>query len=551
MVSRSEQYKLITNPERLDKVAEDLVRHFSQRSYRGKAMFVAIDKATAVRMYNKVRHYWGEMLAREKTRIAAIADVTERAALQEKYDWLAATDMAVIVSSSQNEVERMKAEGLDIVPHRTRMVKEDLDEKFKAVGDPFRLVFVCAMWITGFDVPTCSTIYIDKPMKNHTLMQTIARANRVAPGKPAGLIVDYVGVFRNLKKALAVYAKPRPGVETDPIEEKAQLIEELKRALAAARTFAAERGVEPKSIAAATGFARAARLKEAAEAILGTDEDKRTYLRLVSAAWKLFNAILPDPAAIEHRVDMVVLQVIAETIRSMSRPKGSKELEAALAQINQLVEQAISGAAIRAPIPTGDDLKQLLDLSTIDFDKLAALFAQGSKKTAAEIARGKAGQKVRDLVGRNPSRIGLQEKLQSLIDQYNTGSLDVERLFEELMAFASELDEEEARHIREGLTEEELAIFDILTRPEPKLTKPQELKVKTVVRELLAKLKKEKLVLDWRSKETAKSDVRYTIEQSLDEGLPEAYDGPLLQDKAFKTYQFVFEHFAASAPQPL
>jgi type I restriction enzyme, R subunit len=171
--------------------------------------------------------------------------------------------MAVIVSQSQNEIEQLKADGLDIKLHRERLVKEDLDEKFKAADDPLRLVFVCAMWITGFDVPTCSTIYIDKPMKIHTLMQTIARANRMAPGKPAGLIVDYVGVFRNLKAALAVYAKPRSGVDTDPIEEKAQLVEQLEAALGAARTFAVGRGVHPAAIAAAEGFARAAQLKQA------------------------------------------------------------------------------------------------------------------------------------------------------------------------------------------------------------------------------------------------------------------------------------------------
>ena len=100
----------------------------------------------------------------------------------------------------------MREAGLDITPHRQRMLTEDLDERFKDPDDPFRLVFVCAMWMTGFDVPSCSTIYLDRPMRNHTLMQTIARANRVFPDKENGLIVDYVGVFRHLEAALAIYA---------------------------------------------------------------------------------------------------------------------------------------------------------------------------------------------------------------------------------------------------------------------------------------------------------------------------------------------------------
>ena len=172
-------------------------------------------------------------------------------------------------------------------------MKEDLDEKFKAPDDPLRLVFVCAMWITGFDVPTCSTVYIDKPMKNHSLMQTIARANRVAPGKPAGLIVDYVGVFRNLKAALAVYAQPRPGVVTDPIEGKDELVEALQTALGQALAFAAARSVHPGDVLRLSGFERQAALQQATERLLGNDEDKRAYLRLVGDAWKLFRAVLP------------------------------------------------------------------------------------------------------------------------------------------------------------------------------------------------------------------------------------------------------------------
>jgi type I restriction enzyme R subunit len=315
----AKQYQLITNDDRLEKVAADLVRHFSGRGYRGKAMFVAIDKATAIRMYHKVRRHWSEMLASEAQRIAGIEDTIERVALQEQLDWLKATDMAVVVSPSQNEIDFMAKRGLEIRVHRERMVKEDLDEKFKAAEDPLRLVFVCAMWITGFDVPTCSTVYLDKPMKNHTVMQTIARANRVAPGKQAGLIVDYVGVFRNLKDALAIYAQPRPGVTTDPIEGKAELVAALRAALRTATLFAEARGVRAVEVLAVTGFERQAKLQEAVEAILGTDDDKRNFLRLVGDAWKLFRAILPDSAALEMRGDMIVLQIVAETIRTMSR----------------------------------------------------------------------------------------------------------------------------------------------------------------------------------------------------------------------------------------
>ena len=145
---------------------------------------------------------------------------------------------------------------MDITPHRRRMVTEDLDTKFKDPEDPFRIVFVCAMWMTGFDVPSCSTIYLDKPQRNHTLMQTIARANRVFKDKVNGLIVDYIGIFRNLEKALAIYAEGTDPEGTDaegknPIRDKSELVEELRGAIAEIREFCANLGVDLSQIDAA------------------------------------------------------------------------------------------------------------------------------------------------------------------------------------------------------------------------------------------------------------------------------------------------------------
>jgi type I restriction enzyme, R subunit len=541
-------YHLITNPDRLDKIAADLVRHFSGRGYRGKAMFIAIDKATAIRMYDAVKRHWDDMLVHEAERVAGITDTVKRTAAEEQLAWLRATDMAVVVSSSQNEIALMAKQGLKIEPHRRRMVNEDMDEKFKAANDPLRLVFVCAMWITGFDVPTCSTVYIDKPMKNHTLMQTIARANRVAPGKEAGLIVDCVGVFRNLKEALAIYGQPRPGVTTDPIEGKDELVAALKVALGKAVLYAEARSVKPAEVLAVSGFARQAALKQAAENLLGSDEDKRAFLRVVGDAWALFRAVLPDPAANAFRADMIVLKVVAEMIRTMTWKQPGKSALAAIAEIERLIGAAISGAAISAPLPTGEDMERLFDLSSLDFTRLAELFTGGAMKTATEILRGQMEVRAQALARRNPSRIDLLERLNDLIDRYNAGSLDVERLFEELTAFTRTLDEEEKRHLKEGLDEDELAVFDILTRPEPRLTKAEELEVKKIARHLLDRLKREKFILDWRLREVAKADVRETIRHEYDL-LPPAYGREVWDDKVERTYRFVFEHFGVAQSQ--
>ena len=270
------QYHLITRNDRLDEIATDLVRHFSARGYLGKAMFVAIDKATAVRMYDKVRKAWAAELASREAQLAKAPDEA-RAGLAERLDWMRSVDMAVVVSQSQNEIDDLKQKGLDILPHRERMQKEDLESKFKDPDDPLRLVFVCAMWITGFDVPTCSTVYLDKPMKNHTLMQTIARANRRAPGKSAGVIVDYVGVFQNLQKALAIYAAK--GSDSTPIRDKDELVAELEKALAEARAFCTTVGVDVDAIFAAQKLARLTLISQAVEALVAPDERRRGFFR--------------------------------------------------------------------------------------------------------------------------------------------------------------------------------------------------------------------------------------------------------------------------------
>src|SRR3989338_6929420 len=232
---------LVTRDDRLEKVAEDLAAHFMGRGYMGKAMVVSIDKATAVRMYDKVQKYWKRHLDGSRKKLSSYAE-SEREELKAKIAYMEETDMAVVVSQAQNEVPDLKKKGVDITSHRKRMVKEDLDEKFKDSKDPFRIVFVCAMWMTGFDIPSCSTIYLDKPMRNHTLMQTIARANRVFKDKVNGLIVDYVGVFRNLEMALAIYGKGQDGKK--PAMSKSALVAQLKALIAECKKFCIELGVD-------------------------------------------------------------------------------------------------------------------------------------------------------------------------------------------------------------------------------------------------------------------------------------------------------------------
>ena len=531
------QYTLITAPDRLDKVAEDVALHLAMRGYRGKAMFVAIDKATAVAMHDRVKAAIARLIAEDEERLKT-AHEAEGAAIAERLVWLRELDMAVVVSQSQNEIDDLKRKGLDILPHRERMQKEDLEAKFKDPDGPLRLVFVCAMWITGFDVPTIGTVYLDKPMKNHTLMQTIARANRRAEGKTSGVIVDYVGVFQNLQKALAIYAGG--GGEETPIKDKEALVAALEEALTAARHFVEPLGVDADSIMAVRDFERLRLINQALEILIAPDERRREFLRLTAAVTKAYKALLPDERAAPYLRPVAVFHTLSDALKARL---GPVDISAISARIAELLDEKLEGVAILTPIVEGDTARGRVDLSGIDFDKLAALFAV-SPKVTAERLREDVEDKAQKMATANPTRQHLVERLERLVADYNAGSVDAEQFFEALKAFIGEMDDEEQRAAREGLTEEELAIFDLLTNPEPKLTKAEEQEVKRVARSLLERLHDLTGAIDWVRGQETRGAVRTEIRQRLND-LPESpYPQALWDSKVEQVWDFVLRRYA-------
>jgi type I restriction enzyme R subunit len=530
------EYHLITREDRLEKIAEDLVAHYTGRGVLAKAMVISIDKATAVRMYDKVQKHWKKMLAELRKSIAT-ADPDDRPELESRLSYFEKTDMAVVVSQSQNEIEEFKSKGLDIAIHRKRMVKEDLETKFKNPDDPLRIVFVCAMWITGFDVPSCSTIYLDKPMKNHTLMQTIARANRVWKDKQSGLIVDYVGIFRNLQKALAIYGTTATGGEM-PIKDKEKLVRLLNDAVQKAVAFSQQHGVELDKILKATGFEREKLKDDAVAAFVVKDDIRREFLGLVGDVAKLFKSLLPDPAANQFGAIRKLLAVIAEKIRTEI---GVPDISSIMEHVEDLLDSSIAteGYVIR---PAAGEANYI-DLSKIDFDLLREQFNTGRKAIEVQKLRSQIATKVAKMVQLNKTRMNLLEEFQKMIEEYNSGAANIETFFARLMAFTQKLSEEDKRAIAEELTEEELTIFDLLTKPDPTLTRAEEREVKKVAKELLQKLKSEKLTLDWKKRQATRAAVRFTIETVLDE-LPRTYTPDLYQKKCDVVYQHVFDAYA-------
>ena len=538
------QYHLITRIDRLRTIADDLVEHFSTRGERGKAMIVSIDKATAVRMYDLVTERWATSMAVLRSELVRTADADARAALEDRLAWMEATDMAVVVSQAQNEAADLAKKGLDILPHRKRMVTEDLATKFKDPADPFRLVFVCAMWMTGFDAPPCSTIYLDRPMKNHTLMQTIARANRVFPGKTAGRIVDYVGVFRDLQKALAIYGSGSGGGigEGDtPVQDVAELAAALGSACDEVTDFVESKDVDLAALIEKTGFEFIAVRDDAVDRLLVSDDVKKRFVTLQRATEQLLGALLPDPSALEFVRLVSVLRNVRERIASFEpRPSVERVME----QVGALLDESVAATPyfIKSQDRPGD--YGLIDLSLIDFEALRARFEAGRKRIEAQRLRAAVETKVSEMVSKNRTRTDLVERFERLIDEYNAGSKNLEEFFEALLTFAADLTAEEQRGIAEGLTEEELAIFDLLTKPEPKLTHAQETDVKKVAKDLLDRLKSEKLVLDWRKKQESRAAVRQLIEIMLDRTLPTTpYPKPVYELKVDLIYQHIFESY--------
>lgn len=531
------QYHILTREERLQTIAADIVQHFLGRGFVGKAMVVSIDKATTLKMYDKVRRCWEEERFRVQEQLGRY-DVSAdmKAELRKRLEVINTTDMAVIVSPGQNEIAKLKQLGLDIEPHRRRMNDEELDEKFKDTDNPLRLVFVCAMWLTGFDAPSCSTVYLDKPMRNHTLMQTIARANRVFPGKHSGLIVDYANVFASLEKALAIYGAGKNG--HTPVKDKQKLVDELRSSMSDAVEFCREREVRiaEMELLPVGGMERLKHLSEAIESLISPDLVRREFFGHQRVVTTLYSAVKPDPAALEFSGRVACLTAIYDAIQVRLNP-SPVDISGVMVGISGVLDSSIIGSAIGAK--TGS----LLDLSKIDFEGLAGRFKESkTKNTDMEVLKAAIRSQLKTMVKLNHTRSDFQDKFEDLIETYNNGSRNIEDLFDELVKLSKSLTSEQQRHVRENMTEEELVILDILTRPSPVLSPLERNEVKKVARELLKRIQG-LLVLNWRQKSSARSQVKISIEDVLDAGLPSSYTPDLYQKKCVILFEHVYESY--------
>lgn len=551
-------YEVITADERLERIATDFVQHCSTRWQAGKAMLVCIDKITCARMLKLIGPKWTAKAAtvrvEAEAKLAAIAvagdDETrqllhaQRDLLRAKADWMDSTLIELIISEAQNEVADFKRWGFDIIPHRAVMKlgfettdgkRVDVETAFKNPKHPFRIAVVCAMWLTGFDVECLSTLYIDKPMRAHTLMQAIARANRVYPGKDFGLIVDYNGMLKSLREALAQYALGDDGGAAEivaPIEER---VAALADAIAVTEAHLHGLGFDAGGLSGTKGFTRIQLLADAVEAVYTSDESKRRYEILARVVFSRFKALLVEPSALVYAERHDNLEAV---YKKLSERRDTADVTELLKLLHRIVNQAVAAQGVGCDQANG----LTVDLSLINMEKLRDEFAKKvkHKATVIEDIRQIVEDKLAQMLAANPLRMNYEKKYQEIIAAYNQDKdrATVEDTFAKLMDLANGLDAEQRRAVEEGLSEDQLALFDLVQRAD--LTKVDRERIKQASKDLLAGVLAVIAPIDhWTEKEQTQAEVETFVLDSVFTNLP---DPPYTPDDKAQVAQLVYRH---------
>ena len=536
----AKEIHLLTAEPRLRSIAKDFAGHYSDLWTSGKAMFVCLNKVTCVRMYNFVQEYWQAEIQNLKAKIKS-ATQQEAQELERKLRWMQETEMAVVISQEQNEIQTFRKWGLDIKTHREKMENRELDKEFKDSGNPLRVVFVCAMWLTGFDVKCLSCLYLDKPLKAHTLMQTIARANRVAEGKSNGLIIDYIGIVKALRKALADYTANAGGLGgADPTVDKEKLIARIGDTVAKTETFLSERKIDLGLLIAAEGFAKLSYLQDAANAVCGSIEDKKSFSTYASELKRLMKYTDRDDVTGHMRRQCEAIAAIYGMLQKKRKHTDTTDL---MVEINAIINDYVE---IEPQQPNAITAPPRFDISAIDFDLLRREFAKTRRKNLLMRDLDEAIRRQLDkMVFANPKRIDYYERYREIIQSYN-GEQDratIEKTFLDLMDLADRMSREEQRYAREGFaSDEELSLYDMLFRDD--LSKNDIKKLKTAASDLLRKIKTKISELDhWTDKQETRAVVDTLIRDVLWEALPECYNNDDITEYREKVYEYVFTRY--------
>ncbi|MBR5306586.1 MAG: type I restriction endonuclease subunit R [Oscillospiraceae bacterium] len=534
----AKEIHILTAEPRLDTIAKDFVSHYSDLWTSGKAMFVCLNKVTCVRMYDMVQKYWQAEIAELKKQLKN-ATQQEAQELERKIKWMEETEMAVVISQEQNEIKTFEKWGLDIKTHREKMEKRELDKEFKDKDNPFRVVFVCAMWLTGFDVKCLSCLYLDKPLKAHTLMQTIARANRVAEGKSNGLIIDYVGIVKALRKALADYTANVNKGGSDPTIDKDELIKRILEIMADTDDFLMGNDFDLSELVNAQHFEKMSLLQDAANVVCEDIETKKTFTTYAGELSRLVKYLnRADLDEKQHKYKDAILAIYGELTRQRKRADNTD----LMVEINGIISEYVNVENTNS----ADEPSKQFDISGIDFDRLRVEFARAKRKNLIIRDLDQLIQEKLDaMLIMNPNRMDYYERYVAIIEDYNReqdkDSIDI--VFTNLMNLAASMTMEEQRYVREGFSsDEELSMYDMLFSEN--LTAKDIKAIKKVAVDLLQKIKDKIAELDhWTDKQETKATVDILIRDTLWAELPECDDDRSIDFYREKIYEYVYTRY--------
>lgn len=556
------QMEVLKRPARLEVVAKDIAHHFHSRGYLGKGMVISVDKFTAVRMFDLVKKYWEEEIRKVNAELKHMQEGSE--AFKEKKaerDWMRQTEMAVVVSEEKGENEKFDKEGLDIRPHRKLMnwfnpdTGEELQDRFKKDTDCLRLVFVCSMWLTGFDVPTLSTLYIDKPLAGHTLMQTMARANRktdcliLGKRKEAGEIIAYSDIFSKLRNAIKMYGSPSDedgteGGNTDKEPENAPMDVEhiyvlLEQSIKDCLNWLKETlDVDLNVITSRNdSFNKIGDFDIFADKIIGKVEYRRQFYLYDNLVEAFYNEARPDILSTGSRFEMA--KVIAYLRKVVDNKAGDRNLSTSARRIRHLLDISVVPKVAADGYTIRKDLDKEIDLSKLNLDDIKFAFRESPiKNIELSDLENFIQHRLKIMIDQNSQRAPFADRYQKIIDEYNAGALSSQQVLDLLVDYIKSMNKEEQRSAREGLTEQQLELFDILKKD--KMTAAETVKVKAAAKDLLDALKahkKELFPIDWYRDTRLQTRFYAFIGDCLDKTLPESYGREIFSQKKNRVYQ--------------
>ncbi len=526
---------IVGNQERIKNLARDIVTHFEQRQavFEGKGMIVAMSRRIAVDLYNeiiKLRPEWHD------------ADLTKGM-------------IKVVMTASSADGPVMQKQ------HTTKTQRKALSDRMKDPADPLKLVIVRDMWLTGFDAPCLHTLYVDKPMRGHSLMQAIARVNRVFKDKPGGLVVDYLGIATDLKKALSFYADS--GGKGDPAEGQEKAVEAMMEKLEVVRQMFFEESKTKEAIMVAepaayynnypgTGFnyrrffsaspkEKLSIILQAEEHILGLKDGKNRYINEVTLLSKAFALSIPNEKALVVKDEVAFFQAVkARLVKFAGDGIGRSDIDIETA-IKQIVDEALSSDKVIDIFDAAGIKKPEISILSEEF--LLEIKGMKHQNLALELLKKILNDEIRTRAKTNLVKSkALLEMLENALKKYQNNLLSTTEIIQELIELAKEIKAADQRGVKLGMTEEELAFYDALEVNDSAVQVLGNETLRVIAREITEKVKAN-ATIDWTIRESARARLMVVVRRTLNKyGYP-----PDKQQKAINTVlkqaELLADHF--------